>query len=1535
MRTSEGGGTVASVGLSAGAPGAVGRRGMEWAFALAAALGCLAAASAGWLADFRDGPGPAAPAKADARQMLSAMPLRFEVNRGQVDGQVDFVARGAGYEVSLSHRGAAIGLDRGGRRAVVGMSVLGANERARAASVGRVAGVSNYLVGSDPRGWKRNVPSFERVRYDGVYPGIDMVYRGSGKRLEYDFLVAPGADPRDIALRFTGGRVSLAANGDLLVHARGGTLREKRPFAYQRIGGARRRVESRFVLEPRGRATFRVGDYDRSKPLVIDPVLAYSTYIGGGAQGEGSGGPGGESGEGVAVDGSGSAYVVGSTNATAPTAYPTKGAIQGANGGGIDAVVTKLNPAGDDIVYSTYLGGGGADRAFAVAVDSDGEASVTGQTASTGATPFPTKNAIQPANAGSNDVFVAKLNAAGDDLVYSTHLGGTGSDRSFGIALDSTGAPYVAGYTDSANFPTRGAVDASHNGGDDAFVAKLAADGSALAFSTYLGGSAADGAEAIAVNEATGDAYVSGGTASAGFPVTPNALQTTRSAGAENIMDGFVSRVNADGSALEYSTFLGGSGRDQASGVAVDSGGEAYVTGATSSDDFPLEAPLQGTRASVSTIDDAFVTKLNAAGSAATYSTFLGGREIDEGSSIAVDSTGAAYVGGTSDGFGDFPLINPIGQGSGNQDALLVKLNPAGSAAEYSTLLGGSDGDIGKAIAVDPAGNAYLVGQANAYASPPGNFPTTGNAFQARAPGGSEVFVAKVVAAPASPLVTSLRSRSGPATGGTKVTISGNGLGGATAVKFGDTPAARFTVDSDTQITAVSPAHDLGKTTVTVTTPAGTTPANPVATFEYAEGTWTQTGSPGDAHFSAPLVLLADGRVLLPSGEATRGGPTIGSSEIYDPKTRSWTKTDDMATSRHTHTATLLEGPACRSAAPPSYCGKVLVTGGFALGVTTSAQPVLDSAELYDPKTGTWTDAGAMTARRALHAAILLDGPPCRTGSAPEYCGKVLVVGGRTCDRPSPGACTSAQRTNTAELYDPATGMWTRTESMLKQRYNFDIATLPDGTVLAAGGFGTGPTSAEVYDPAGGGWSETGSLRSRTRASAARLPDGRVLAASGFGANNTADIYDPATRQWTPAADMKTSYRFNYHYATLPSGKVLFAGGSSGGDTSEAYDPSKNEWVSTGLLNFSYGTAAGLGYTVRTVVLSSEPDRFEADSAVCGNDCGKLLMAGNTDYKTAELYTPEPRIDSLSPSAGGRGTSVRITGQGFTHDVRAVLFGSQPAVSFRVDSYGQITAVAPTGSGPVRVTVVNEGGRATSAGSFTLEASATPPGRESASFPGCPTLTANVIRGTAAANSITGTTGADRIFAGTGNDVVDALAGNDCVDLGTGSDRGQGGLGDDLLVSGTGRDRVSGSSGNDRIRGNAGNDRLDGGRGSDRVLGDAGNDTLLGSFGNDRLLGVSGRDRISGSRGRDRIAGGAGNDRISGGSSGDRIAGGSGGDRISGNSGGDRLSGNSGNDRITSLDNSRDRVNCGTGRDRVLADRKDVVSRNCERVRRR
>ena len=1480
-------------------------------FGLPLALLCLAAA-AGWLAAAPDREGATAPTQAEVRELLGG--LRFEANRGQVDRGIDFIARGAGYEVSLSGRGASVGLERDGARAVVGMSVVGADPGARAAGVGDVVGRSNYLIGSDRSAWHRNVPSFGRVRYAGVYPGIDMVYHGSSKRLEYDFLVTPGADPDDIALAFSGGRVSLAGNGDLLVRARGGTLRQKAPVTYQHVGGARREVPSRFVLGSRGRVGFELGRYDRSRPLVIDPQLVYSTYIGGGAQGEGVGGFGAESGEGVDVDASGNAYVVGSTNTLAASPYPiTPGAFQttpgAASGSNIDAVVTKVNPSGSGIVYSTYLGGGGADRAYSVAVNANGEAYVTGQTNSSGATPFPTtQNAIQGTFGGGTgtgtaplDAFVAKLNAAGNNLVYSTYLGGSGNDRSFGIGIDSTGAAYVAGLTPSTNFPTTpGAFDTTHNTADDAFVTKLNAAGTALVYSTYLGGAGADGAEAIAVDGATGVATVAGGTAPGTFPTTVGAFQTTRSADAANTQDAFVTRLNAAGSALDYSTFLSGAGSDRANGVAIDSGGAAYVTGATASGDFPTASPLQGTRAGVAGDDDVFVTKLNAAGSAPVYSTYFGGGSPDQGNAIDVDGTGAAYVGGATEASGNFPVTNPIGRRSGNQDAILFKLNPAGSAAVYSTVLGSTDGDTGWGVAVGPGG-AYLVGAANTFSFPPANFPTTPGAFQAQPPGGTEIFLAKVAEAPPSPLVTSVRSRSGPTTGGTRVTINGTGFTGATAVRFGGTPAASFTVDSPTRITAVSPARGLGKTTITVTTPAGTTPANPAAAFEYAEGAWAQTGSTANIHFSAPLVLLRDGRVLLPSGQTTKTGPVTPVSEIYDPKTRTWTATGSMATARHTHTATLLSGPACRGASPPAYCGKVLVAGGFPSDSVTGNLPVTDSAELFDPQTGTWSSGGTMNVRRALHAALLLDGPPCRGSSPPSYCGKVLVAGGRTCNQAPPAGC-AVTGTNTAELYDPATGTWTPTTGpMQHQRRNFELGTLPDGTVVAPSGFGTDATSAETYNPVTGTWSATGPLRSRARTSAAMMPDGRILAVSGFLANNTVDVLDPVSRQWSPAANTLNSYRFNYYYATLPTGKVLFAGGSSGGESAEAYDPKTDKWVSAGLLYFAYGPVAGLGDTNQTVVLSSDPDKFAADSAKCGSDCGKVLVAGNIEDKAADLYTHPPELGSVSPTSGpgAGGTVVTITGKGFTHGLRSVRFGGTPAASFRADSYGRITAVAPPhAAGAVTVTVVTDGGAASKASAFGFTGRYDVPSQPS-SFSGCPTATANVIRGTSGADVLTGTARGDRIFAEAGSDRVDGRAGADCIDLGAGADRGAGSSGADLIRGGIGRDRISGGSGGDRLRGGSSADTISGGGSRDRITGDGGNDRLSGQSGNDSLTGGSGRDRISGGSGRDRISGGSGSDRIS------------------------------------ARDRRRDTITCGSGRDHVTADRIDRVSRNCERVRRR
>jgi len=457
---------------------------------------------------------------------------------------------------------------------------------------------------------------------------------------------------------------------------------QRAPIIYQEIDGARRTISGRYVLEGKTQVGFQVAAYDRTKPLVIDPVLVYSTYLGG---------TGGESAHGIAVDGTGNAYVTGSTRSSD---FPVVNPLQPALRGSVDVFVSKLNSTGS-VVYSTYLGGSDTGTASAddvglgIAVDTAGNAYVTGATNSAD---FPTTaNALQPTwGAGccqSDDAFVVKLNPTGSALVYATYLGGTFSDFGNSIAVDSVGNAHVTGFTNSLDFPTANPIQATLGGGfgdADAFVAKLNAAGTALIYSTYLGGSGAENATGIAV-DAAGNAYVAGNTSSADFP-TVNPVQ----GGFGGNADAFVAKLDPIGTALVYSTYLGGSGFDGATGIAVDSAGSAYVTGGTGSPDFPTVNPVQGTRVGNS---DGFVAKLNAPGTALVYATYLGIGSFTENfgaNAIAVDSAGNAYVTGQTDS-PSIPLVYPMqGTLAGGADIYVVKLNAAGSARLYSTYLGGS-----------------------------------------------------------------------------------------------------------------------------------------------------------------------------------------------------------------------------------------------------------------------------------------------------------------------------------------------------------------------------------------------------------------------------------------------------------------------------------------------------------------------------------------------------------------------------------------------------------------------------------------------------------------------------------------------------------------------------------------------------------------------------------------------------------------------------------------------------------------------------
>ncbi len=674
-------------------------------------------------------------------------------------------------------------------------------------------GKSNYFIGKDPKKWHTHVPTYGRVRFASIYPGVDLVYyAGQNRQLEYDFVLAPGVDPRAIqlAIASTGQKDSrqkavgsrqkargnqtpysgqskipngkpeiapplrIAANGDLIVAQARGDLRLHKPVAYQVLSTVQNRrrttddgqrsspnpkskiqnrklIDVRYVLKPGGIVTFEIAPYDVTLPLIIDPVLSYSTYLGGSDM---------DYANGVAVDALGNAYI---TGYTASVDFPVVSAAQSSPGGGscledgvatpcFDAFVSKLNPSGTALVYSTYLGGSGEDYGASIAVDSSGDAYVAGYTYSTD---FPVQNALQPNNAGGVDAFVTELSSGGASLIYSTYWGGSLDDVGTGIAVDSKGNAYLSGYTESTNFPvTSGAFQTTYgNGAHNGFVVKFNSGGAQVGYSTYLGGSGDDYAYAAAVDSA-GGAYVTGATNSTNFP-TLNAFQPKYAGGqcavAPNTFpcyDAFAAKLNPAGSALLFSTYLGGTGSDYGYAIALDSAANAYITGYTTSINFPT-TPAAFDRV-FSGAYDVFVAKLNSSGSALAYSTCLGGSggtQVAYG--IAVDSNGSAYVTGYNYG-GNFPTANPVqAQNAAFYDAIVSVLDPTGSSLVFSTYLGGTQDDFGRGIALDPSGNIYVVG-----ATFSTDFPTTSGSFEPSYMGGPyDVFVTKY-SAPAYPVVS-------------------------------------------------------------------------------------------------------------------------------------------------------------------------------------------------------------------------------------------------------------------------------------------------------------------------------------------------------------------------------------------------------------------------------------------------------------------------------------------------------------------------------------------------------------------------------------------------------------------------------------------------------------------------------------------------------------------------------------------------------------------------------------------------------------
>jgi len=714
---------------------------------------------------------PAARGRVQAN--FAALPLAFEENKGQTDAQVEYMARGNGYTLFLTANDAVFSLRsasaasrmstlrRGAQlrakslptqsniqkdsTAVVRMRLAGGNSLAKVSASGQLPGKSNYFIGNDAGKWQKDVAHYARVSYQDVYPGVNLAFHGAQRQVEFDFVVAAGANPAPIGFHFTGAQntktsIKTDDSGNLVVSSAAGDVLLHKPVAYQEQNGARQPVNAQFVLKANNHVSFELGNYDHNRELVIDPSVSYeySTYLGGSGDDEG---------QAIGFDSTGAAYVTGET---ASTHFP--GASNSLIGTAGNAFVTKIAPDGSSLDYSTYIGGNGpaGDSGNAIAVNqTSGIAYVAGGTTSSD---FPvTAGAYQTTLKGATNAFVCELGLTGA-RTYCTYLGGSGTDTALGIALasDSSGDVYVVGKTSSTNFPIfpiatplQGSLGSGNT--TAGFVTKLNSTGTApLLFSTYLGGSSSgDLAGAVAV-DSSNNVYVTGQTFSANFPTTTGAYQTTCGSCTGGNSNAFVTGINPTGSNYVYSTFLGGSSLDTGDGIAVDSTGSAYVTGSTTSTKFPTSTGAFQTTYGGGT--DAFVTKLKADGSGIVYSTFLGGSGFDAGASIALDGNDNAYITGQTDS-SPFPTVGATqtSLGGGN-DAFVSEINSSGTALVFSTYLGGSadedDGGNYGAIAVNSTGaNIYVTG--NTVST---NFPTQapypysgGNANG----GGNDAFVVK------------------------------------------------------------------------------------------------------------------------------------------------------------------------------------------------------------------------------------------------------------------------------------------------------------------------------------------------------------------------------------------------------------------------------------------------------------------------------------------------------------------------------------------------------------------------------------------------------------------------------------------------------------------------------------------------------------------------------------------------------------------------------------------------------------------------
>jgi uncharacterized repeat protein (TIGR01451 family) len=972
---------------------------------------------------------PRANLQGQLRALHAQMPLIFEANQGQSDSRVKFLSRGAGFGLFLTSDAAVLelraaptpskseGHPHDNQRdalatSVVRMRLAGANGAPEVTGDEQFPGKSNYFIGNDPAKWRRNVPQFARVRYRNVYSGIDLVYYGKQGRLEYDFEVAPGADPRRVILSFEGAdKVALNSDGDLVLAIQNANIRLHALRVYQKRDKEEQAVAGRFLMLAHDQVGFEIGAYDRSRELIIDPALSYSSYLGGTGN-EGcfaftgvatSGCPA------IAVDPGLNMYVTGPTSSTD---FPPQPGVLKSLVGTANLFVSKFDPTGKTLLFSTYLGGDGTDTSAGIAVDSGFNVYVAGTTSSTN---FPTPNGFQsaPVPAGKH-VFVSQLKPDGSALLYSTYLSGNGIDIATGLAIDNRSNAYVSGITTSSNFPVSSTpFQATPKATNQFFYSKvnaLASGAASLAYSTYVGGSTPTTGIAmgggIAV-DANANVYITGGTNFTDMPVL-NATQANSAGG----LDAFVAKFNSSGTEL-YLTYFGGSGDDVGNAITVDSGFNAYITGSTNSSG--LTSPsgtvaFQGAYGGGTA--DAFVAKIGnpASGSTIyplTYFTYLGGSGNDVGLAVAVDSIQNVRVSGATSS-GDFPITpSPstvqAGGFGGVVDAFVGRIDTTTTststkAGEWTTFLGGSANDDGTGVAVDANGNTYVAGDTAS-----SNFPTA-NPFQAGLNGSSDIFISKLGGVSALSFPSSSTSPNpaispNPVGVGNQVTftysIVNNGPDTATNVIFNDMlPSTGGTFNSATASSGscvAQPVNSVETCVIGTIIPSTTTTTNAatvkVVLTPTAVGNLSNTAS-ATANGSNALAsasgsaTVTDFQISISSQNpvtVTAGNPA-SYTVVVGPLPSGATYNSQISLS----CSGLPTGATCAFSTTPVTIPSSAPVSSVAT-INTTARPVTTAAVPFsNPGYGTWLPVsglalvgfgiGGRTSRRRLLAGLVVSG---------------------------------------------------------------------------------------------------------------------------------------------------------------------------------------------------------------------------------------------------------------------------------------------------------------------------------------------------------------------------------------------------------------------------------------------------------------------------------------------------------------------------------------------------------------------------------